>query len=51
MSNGESSWTLPVPGSYVIDSVGVIRYANSDADYTKRPEPDETVAALEALPA
>jgi len=50
-SNGESSWTLPVPGSYVVDAVGVIRYASADADYTRRPEPDETLAALEALPA
>jgi peroxiredoxin len=48
-SNGEPSWTLPVPGSYVIDAGGIIRYASADADYTRRPEPEETVAALEAL--
>ena len=48
-SNGEDSWTLPVPGSYVIDPGGTIRYASADADYTHRPEPDETLAALEAL--
>jgi len=48
-SNGESSWTLPVPGSYVVDTSGVIRHANYDADYTRRPEPEETVVALEAL--
>ncbi len=48
-SNGEDSWTLPVPGSYVIDQGGTIQYASADADYTKRPEPDETLAALEAL--
>jgi peroxiredoxin len=48
-SNGEPSWTLPVPGSYVIDPGGIIRYASADADYTRRPEPEETVAALEAL--
>ena len=48
-ANSEDSWTLPVPGSYVIDTGGVIRYASADADYTKRPEPDETVAALETL--
>ena len=47
--NGEPSWTLPVPGSYVIDPQGTIRYASADADYTRRPEPEETLAALEAL--
>ncbi len=44
-SNGEGSWTLPVPGTYVIDAQGIIRYANVDADYTRRPEPEETLAA------
>ena len=48
-SNGEASWTLPVPGAYVIDTTGLIRHASADADYTRRPEPDETLAALEAL--
>jgi peroxiredoxin len=48
-SNGEDSWTLPVPGTYVIDSSGIIRYASADADYTRRPEPEETLQALEAL--
>ena len=47
-SNGEASWTLPVPGTYVIDTRGIIRYASADADYTRRPEPEETLAALEA---
>jgi peroxiredoxin len=48
-ANGESSWTLPIPGSYVVDATGVIRYANYAADYTRRPEPDTTVEALEAF--
>jgi peroxiredoxin len=48
-SNGEASWTLPMTGTYVIDTGGIIRYASVDADYTRRPEPEETLAALEAL--
>ena len=48
-SNGESNWTLPVPGSYVIDVSGVICYASADPDYTRRPEPEETVVALERV--
>jgi len=38
-----------VPGTYVIDTGGVIRYASANADYTRRPEPEEMLAALEAL--
>jgi peroxiredoxin len=49
VSNGEASWTLPVSGTYVMDTRGIIRYASADADYTRRPEPEETLAALEAL--
>ena len=48
-SDGESSWTLPVPGTYVIDTSGTIRYANANADYTRRPEPEEALASLDAL--
>ena len=47
--NGDASWTLPIPGRFVIDQQGVIRYAESDPDYTTRPEPEDTLAALRAL--
>jgi peroxiredoxin len=47
--DGDSSWTLPMPASYVIDSHGVIRYASVDPDYTVRPEPEELVRAVDAL--
>jgi peroxiredoxin len=48
--NGDDSWKLPMPGRCVIDRAGVIRYAEVDPDYTTRPEPADTVAALRALP-
>ena len=47
--HGEDSWTLPMPARYIIDPNGVIRYLQTDPDYTRRPEPDETIAALTAL--
>ncbi len=47
--NGDVSWTLPIPARFVIDQQGVIRYAESDPDYTTRPEPEDTLAALRAL--
>ncbi len=47
--NGDPSWTLPIPARFVADAGGVIRYAEADADYTVRPEPEETLAALRAV--
>lgn len=48
-SNQESSWKLPMPARYVIDTEGVIRYAQVHADYTRRPEPEETLEAVRQL--
>ena len=38
-----------MPARFVIDRGGIIRSAESDPDYTTRPEPEETLAALRAL--
>jgi peroxiredoxin len=48
--NGDDSWTLPMPARFVIDGTGIIRSAESDPDYTTRPEPEDTLTALRALP-
>lgn len=45
-SNGDKSWELPVPATYVIDSNSVVRAAHVDKDYTKRMEPEQILAAL-----
>ena len=45
-SNGEASQTLPVPATFVIGKGGKVLKAFVDADYTKRAEPDEIIAAL-----
>jgi peroxiredoxin len=47
--NGDASWTLPMPARFVIDRRGIIRYAESDPDYTTRPEPEDTLTALRTL--
>jgi peroxiredoxin len=44
--NGESSWTLPIPARYVIGQDGMIRYAEVNPDYTRRPEPEDMLPAL-----
>ena len=50
MYNGDASWTLPMPARFIIDRRGIIRVTESDPDYTTRPEPEDTLAALRALP-
>ena len=47
--NGDGSWTLPMPARFLIDGEGIIRAAESDPDYTTRPEPQDTLEALRSL--
>ncbi len=47
--NGDDSWTLPLPARLIIDPKGIIRYAAINADYTVRPEPEETIVALKKI--
>ena len=48
-SSGLPDWTLPVPARIVVDRAGVVRATGIDVDYTRRPEPEETVAEVAAL--
>jgi peroxiredoxin len=45
-ANGDDSWTLPMPGRFLIDRQSTIRYASVDPDYSVRPEPDDVVKLL-----
>lgn len=47
--NGDDSWTLPLAARFIIDGEAVIRYAETDADYTLRPDPEHTIAALKSI--
>lgn len=47
--NGDTSWTLPMPARYVVRSDGQIVYAEVNADYTRRPEPEELLLVLKRL--
>jgi peroxiredoxin len=47
--NGEGSWTMPMPARLVVDQSGIVRAADIDPDYTKRPEPEKTLADVKAL--
>ena len=48
--NGDSSWELPIPATYVIDRDGKVLFASADPDYTARPEPAEILQFLAQLP-
>ena len=48
-SNGDTSYTLPIAATYVIDTTGEIKYAFVDTDYRNRAEPSDVIKALEAV--
>jgi peroxiredoxin len=45
--NGAASFELPVPATYIIRPDLTIAYASVDADYTRRPDPDEILSHLQ----
>ncbi len=46
-ANGDESWTLPIPATYILDRDGTILFASANEDYTERPEPLEILGILE----
>jgi peroxiredoxin len=49
IENGDDSHELPIPATYVLDRNGIIVWAFVNADFTKRAEPADVVAALQAF--
>ncbi len=47
--NEDDSWTLPLPARLIIDRQGLIRHADISADYTIRPDPQETIKELKKI--
>jgi peroxiredoxin len=47
--NGDESWELPVPATYVIARDGRVVLAAIEVDYRKRVEPDAILMALKSL--
>ena len=43
--NGDKSWRLPLPATYVIGRDGNVLYTEAHADFRVRPEPEEALAA------
>ena len=48
-SNGDATWELPLPATYVVDQRGVVRADFLNADYTRRMEPADVIAALRSI--
>lgn len=44
--NGDPSWTLPMPGRFIIGQDRTILYAEVNPDYTRRPEPEDMLPTL-----
>jgi peroxiredoxin len=45
-TNGDESWELPIPATYILDRDSTVLYASANEDYTERPEPSEIVGFL-----
>ncbi len=44
--NGDTSWELPLPATYVIGRDGKVQYAWINVDYTERAEPGEVLRLI-----
>lgn len=46
--NGDASWTLPLPATYVIGRDRKVLFAEAHADFRVRPEPEDVMATVAA---
>jgi peroxiredoxin len=49
-TNGDESWELPIPATYILNRDGAVIYASANEDYTERPEPADILRILERHP-
>lgn len=45
-TNGDESWELPIPATYILDLDSSVLYRSANEDYTERPEPAEILEHL-----
>ncbi|HEY1957043.1 MAG TPA: peroxiredoxin-like family protein [Polyangiaceae bacterium] len=48
-NNGDESWELPVPGTFVVDRNGIVQRRYVDANFTTRMEPAAILDTLRGL--
>ncbi len=47
--NGDDSWELPMPGTFVLDRTGIVRLSHVDPNFMLRLEPAAILDALRAV--
>jgi peroxiredoxin len=47
-ANGDESWELPVPATFILDREAIVSYASANEDYMERPEPAYLLENLHA---
>jgi peroxiredoxin len=47
-ANGDESWEVPIPATYILDRVGTVIYASANPDYMERTEPADILVNLAA---
>jgi peroxiredoxin len=47
--NGDASWELPVPATFIIAPDGTVRYAFIDPDFRNRLDPADLLAQVRAI--
>jgi peroxiredoxin len=47
--NGDESWELPMPGTFIVSKDGIVRLASVDSDYRRRLEPAAILGCLANL--
>jgi peroxiredoxin len=48
--NGDQSWKLLIPATYVVDTDGTVLFAEAHADFRVRPEPEDVLPHLPHRP-
>ena len=48
-ANGSDEWQLPIPATFVVDKDGIVRYAWTEEDYTKRAPASDVLKTLREL--
>ncbi|MGH9651833.1 MAG: AhpC/TSA family protein, partial [Terriglobales bacterium] len=48
LANGNQSWELPLPATYILERDGTVLYTFADPDHMKRAEPAEIIESLRA---
>jgi peroxiredoxin len=46
-TNGDASWELPIPATFVLDGEGTVVFASANEDYMDRPEPLDILSAVQ----